>query len=137
MSETQKREKQVILIVDDEENFREIMSAKLNAVGFDAATAANWKEAIKNARELTPDLILMDIHMPDATGTDLALAIKQDPATKDIKIAFLTSLKDPWPAMTGDRERVAKELGMEDFLDKTEDLNVTVEKIKAILARPR
>ncbi|MEK7193676.1 MAG: response regulator [Patescibacteria group bacterium] len=137
MSETQKREKQVILIVDDEENFREIMSAKLNAVGFDAATAANWKEAIKNARELTPDLILMDIHMPDATGTDLALAIKQDPATKDIKIAFLTSLKDPWPAMTGDRERVAKELGMEDFLDKTEDLDVTVEKIKAILARPR
>ncbi len=127
------RTKPLILIVDDENNFLEIMTAKLKATGFDTATAKNGKEAMKIASELLPDLILMDIHMPGETGTDVALAIKQDSNTKNLKIAFLTNLKEPWPAVAGDREKVAQELGMEDFLEKTEDLNVLVQKIQALL----
>ena len=127
------RTKPLILIVDDENNFLEIMTAKLKATGFDTATAKNGKEAMKIASEPLPDLILMDIHMPGETGTDVALAIKQDSNTKNLKIAFLTNLKEPWPAVAGDREKVAQELGMEDFLEKTEDLNVLVQKIQALL----
>lgn len=129
------REKPLILVVDDEESFREIMSVKLGASGFDVVTASNEKEAISQSQKYMPDLTLMDIHMPDATGTDAALAIKQNPVTKDLKIAFLTSLKDPWPAVDADRDKLSKALGMEDYLEKTDDLDKIVGKVKEILAR--
>lgn len=127
------RAKPLILVVDDEHNFLEIMSAKLNASGFDAVIAKNGKEALAKVKELKPDLVLMDIHMPDETGTDLALSIKQNPETRDVKIAFLTSLKEPWPAVSGGKEQVAKELGMDDFLEKSEDLDVLMKKVRDIL----
>lgn len=129
------REKPLILIVDDEPDLREIMSAKLMASGFDVVVAFNGVEAIDAAKKLHPDLILMDIRMPGQSGTDAALVIKQDPAMKDIKIAFLSNLKDPWPTTAAPRGDLSKAIGMEDFIDKTEDLAVTVKKVREILAR--
>jgi len=129
------REKPLILITDDEANFREIMSLKLGASGFDVVTAGSQKEALAQAEKLMPDLVLMDIHMPDATGTDTALAIKQNQATKNLPIAFLTSLSDPWPTTSVDHTKLAKDLGMEDYIAKTDDLNSIVAKVKEILAR--
>ena len=78
----------------------------------------------------------MDIHMPGETGTDAALTIKQDPATKDIRIAFLSNLKDPWPQTTPARHDMAKAIGMEDFIDKTEDLDITVSKVRRNISAP-
>jgi two-component system, OmpR family, alkaline phosphatase synthesis response regulator PhoP len=129
------REIPLILVVDDENDLREIMEIKLAGSGFDTAVASNGAEAIESAKKLHPDLILMDIHMPGQSGTDAALAIKQDPETKDTRIAFLSNLKDPWPQTTVPREGLAKSIGMEDFIDKTEDLDVTVAKVREILAR--
>ena len=129
------RSKPLILVVDDEENFREIFSAKLKAAGFDVDTAKNEAEALAKAHDL-PDLILMDIFIPPGpTGTDIALNIHQAPETKDVRIAFLTNLKDPWPAINGDHKKVSEELGMIDFLEKTGDLDVLVKKVNEILAR--
>lgn len=129
------REPPLILIVDDEASFREIMSLKLKSAGFEIALASNEPEALMQAAKLMPDLILMDIHLGGPSGTDAALAIKQNPKTKDLKIAFLSNLKEPWPGVGGDKAGVAKTIGMEDFLDKTEDLNILVEKIKGILKK--
>jgi len=129
------RDKPLILVVDDEKDLREIMALKLNASGFEAFVAANAKEAIDSAKKLQPDLVLMDIHMPGESGTDAALEIKQNPETKDIKVAFLSNLKDPWPQTTPARDDLAKALGMEDFIDKTEDLDLTVFKVREILSR--
>ena len=129
------REKPLILVVDDEHDLLEVMSTKLMASGFDTVVAYNAAEAVDAAGKLHPDMILMDIKMPGATGTDAALAIKQNPATKDIRIAFLSNLKDPWPRTLSDRNKLAKELGMEDYIDKTADLNVIVAKVREILAR--
>ena len=129
------REKPLILVVDDEPDFLEIMTTKLRASGFDTATASNGSDAITLAGSLIPDLILMDIFMPGSpTGTDVALTIKQNQSTKDLKIAFLTSMKAPWPGIQGNFTEVSKELGMEDFLEKSDDLNVNVQKIKSILS---
>ena len=125
----------LILVVDDEHDLLEIMSTKLGASGLDTVVAYNGKEAIDAAKKVHPDLILMDINMPGETGTDAALAIKQDDATKDIKIAFLSNLKDPWPKTWSDRDKIAKSLGMEDYIDKTGDLNATIAKVREILAR--
>jgi CheY-like chemotaxis protein len=129
------REKPLILVVDDEHDLLEIMSLKLTNEGFDTVVAYNAKEAVDAAKRVKPDLILMDIHMPGESGTDAALEIKQNPETKDTKIAFLSNLKDPWPQTMADRNNLAKEIGMEDFIDKTEDLNATVAKVREILAR--
>lgn len=130
------RDKPLILVVDDERDLLEIMSTKLTASGFEAVVAYNAKEGIDAAEKLHPDLILMDINMPDATGTDAALAIKQNPSTKNVKIAFLSNMKDPWPRTWSDRDKLAKALGMEDYIDKTADLNAVIAKVKEILARP-
>lgn len=129
------REKPLILLVDDELDLLEIMSLKLNASGFETALAHNGKEAVAQSASLMPDLILMDIHMPGETGTDVALTIKQNPKTKDTKIAFLTSLKDPWPTITADKHKLSQAMGMEEFIEKTEDLDVIVGKVREILAR--
>lgn len=129
------RDKPLILAVDDESSFLEIMGAKLGISGFDVATARNEAEAISQAEKLMPDLILMDINMPGGSGTDAALAIKQNPKTKELKIAFLTSMQNPWPTVSVDRGKLAAELGMEDFLEKTDDLNIIVNKVKEMLSR--
>jgi CheY-like chemotaxis protein len=129
------REKPLILVVDDEQDLREIMSVKLKMAGFDAVVAYDAKEAVDAAKKLLPDLILMDIHMPGESGTDAALEIKQNPDTKNIKIAFLSNLRDPWPQTSPDRNALAKSLGMEDFIDKTGDLDATIAKVREILAR--
>jgi two-component system cell cycle response regulator DivK len=127
------RNKPLILVVDDESSFLEIMGEKLGVSGFDVVTAKNEAEAISQSEKFMPDLILMDINMPGGSGTDAALAIKQNPKTKGLKIAFLTNAADPWPTISADHKQLSKELGMEDFLEKTDDLDVIVQKTRALL----
>ncbi len=129
------RAKPLILVVDDEQSFLEIMSAKLAASGYDPIVAYNAKEGVDAAAKLHPDLILMDIHMPGETGTDAALQIKQDPSARDIPIAFLSSLRDPWPRTMSDRGTLAKALGMAEYIDKTADLGAVVAKVRELLAK--
>lgn len=129
------RPKPLILIVDDEEDLLEIMSEILRGAGFDPVVARSAHEAVDATKKLLPDLILMDIKMPGETGTDAALTIKQDPVTKNVRIAFLSSMNDPWPTTFSDRGKLAKELGMEDYIDKTADHAAIVAKVKEILAR--
>jgi CheY-like chemotaxis protein len=127
------RAKPLILVVDDEPNLLEIISTKLSASGFDVVVAYNAKEAIDAAAKVQPDLILMDVHMPGETGTDAALAIKQNDSTKNIRIAFLSNMKDPWPSVEADRKDVSLQMGMEDFIDKTADLDVIVGRVRELL----
>ena len=127
------REKPLILVVDDEKDFIEIVAAKLSASGFDIAVGHNEEEALAQAEKLMPDMILMDIRMPGASGTDAALAVKQNPKTKSIKIAFLTSLTDPWPSVNIDTLKIAKELGVDGYIEKSTDLDTLVVKVKQIL----
>jgi two-component system alkaline phosphatase synthesis response regulator PhoP len=129
------RAKPLILVVDDEDSLLEIMSANLTRSGFDAVVARNAKEAVDAAKKIQPDLILMDIKMPGETGTDAALEIKQDPSTKNLKIAFLSNLQDPWPKTSSPREELTKEIGIDDFIDKSGDWPPILAKIKEILAR--
>ena len=130
------REKPLILIVDDEKDFTEIIGAKLEGLGCDVIGAQNWAAAAKQAQELQPDLILMDINMPGVSGIDAAIEMKKDPKTKNIRIAFLTSMKEPWPSLSGDNQAISQEFGMDGFLEKTDDLDALAGKIQEILAKP-
>jgi len=129
-------DQKTILLVDDEATFREIIGTQLEALGFTVVTASNGAEAVKKAEETQPSLILMDIHLGEReTGTDVALALKQNQKTRNLRISFLTSMKEPWPGVVGDNQKVAKEIGMEDYLVKTDDPQIIGEHVKEILAR--
>ncbi|MFH1246603.1 MAG: response regulator [Candidatus Liptonbacteria bacterium] len=127
--------KPLVLIVDDEEDFPEIISAKLSAAGMTTVHVKDPKKAVEEATKQKPDLMLVDISMPELSGSDLMLDLRQNDATKDIKIAFLTNTKEPWPGFSGTQNDIAKELGASDFLQKTEDLDVLLKKIQALLTQ--
>ncbi len=128
------RERPLILVVDDDNNFREVVATKLKASGFDVVPVKNGTEALAKAKETQPDLALLDILMPPGpTGTEVALQMEELPETKATKILFLSGQDDPFPGMSGEKPSVSKELGAEDFVMKTEGLDVLVAKVKAAL----
>lgn len=126
-------EQPTILIVDDEPNFREIFTAKLGAAGFHIETAENGEEGVKKAKQVKPNLILMDVNMPVMDGATAVLKLKEDPELKDIKVAFLTSLGDPRLDMPDIGKKFAKEFGAQDYIKKTDDLDLITQKIKGFL----
>ena len=85
--------KKTILIVDDEEDFCHFVKLNLEQTGnFDVLTAFNGADGISMAQRYQPDLILLDIIMPNMTGTQVAEALRNDKITKDIPIIFVTAI---------------------------------------------
>jgi CheY-like chemotaxis protein len=123
----------LILIVDDEPAFREIFSAKLGADGFRTETAENGQIGVEKAKQLKPNLILMDVKMPVMDGPSAVLKLREDPETKDIKVAFLTSLGDPRMEMQEINRKFSEDFGAQGYLKKTDDLDTLNEKIKEFL----
>lgn len=124
----------LILVVDDEANFREIFSTKLTVAGFSVVTAQNGAEGIQKARETRPDLILMDVKMPVMSGTEATLKIKEDPLIKDTRVVFLTAFGDPRTEMEGVDLKFSKEIGAFSYIKKTDDYDKIVTQIKSYLA---
>ncbi len=83
-----------ILVVDDEESIRSLLHQELNEAGYLVEEASNGKEALESVRNNRPDLILLDIMMPELNGFDLAAILKNDPLTMDIPIIVLSIVQD-------------------------------------------
>ena len=81
-----------ILIVDDDLVNLTILKSIITKAGYSVLTAENGADALKIARALSPDLVILDIMMPDMDGTEVAAALKQNPRTRRIPIIFLSSL---------------------------------------------
>ena len=85
--------KKTILIVDDEEDFCHFVKLNLEQTGkFEVLTAFNGPDGISMAQRHQPDLILLDIIMPNMTGTQVAEALRNDKVTKNIPIIFVTAI---------------------------------------------
>ncbi|MDI6726574.1 MAG: response regulator [Smithellaceae bacterium] len=104
-----------ILIVEDNPQNRMLVKDILEFHGFGVLEAADGEEGIAAARKEMPDLILMDLQMPVLDGFTAGKILKEDPATKHIKIIAVTSF-----AMVGDRERVM-EAGFDEYISKPID----------------
>jgi len=130
------REHPLILIADDDPDFKEILSAKLLASQFEIAEASDGAEAITKAKSLVPDLVIMDIQMPNVNGTEAVLELKHSPETKNIKVIFFSSLIYPWPGIKSDNPQFAQELGAVTFLKKSDDLEKILATVKGLLAAP-
>lgn len=81
-----------ILIVDDDQILLKMLERSLVWAGYAVSQATNGEEALSAAREWNPDLIILDIMMPQMDGGETAEFLQKDPLTKDIPIIFLTSL---------------------------------------------
>ena len=81
-----------ILVVDDEEQVLHLLKRKLTSAGFEVSTAKNGKEAITKAKSLVPDLILMDIMMPELDGPSAVKIIQEDPDISEPPIIFLSGI---------------------------------------------
>ncbi|MBP1622331.1 MAG: response regulator receiver protein [Acidobacteria bacterium] len=120
-----------ILLVEDNEMNREMLSRRLVRRGFDVVFALTGREAIEKAQSELPDLILMDLSLPDVDGWEATRRIKAQEATAKIPVIALTA-----HAMAGDRER-AIEAGADDYDTKPIELTRLLLKIESFLGSLR
>jgi EAL domain-containing protein (putative c-di-GMP-specific phosphodiesterase class I)/DNA-binding response OmpR family regulator len=101
-----------ILIVDDDEDILLIVQTILASAGYSAFTAHNGREGIETARELKPDLILLDVMMPELSGWEVCTTLKNAPETRQIPIAMLTVKSEIRDLITG------MQVGADDYITK-------------------
>ena len=116
-----------ILIVEDNEMNRDMLSRRLARRGFDIVVAVDGEEGIKVASAESPDLILMDMSLPVMDGWEATRQLKGRDDTRNTPIIALTA-----HAMSGDRDK-AMEAGCDDYLSKPVDLPQLLAKIEKIL----
>lgn len=105
-----------ILIVDDFPDYRKLLEGALKAEGFDVLTAADGSVAIQMAKSERPDLIILDIMMPDVGGPEVRIELMKDLSTKSIPLIFLTGLRPPSSKSTSSAG--VKVLGKSDNLSE-------------------
>jgi two-component system cell cycle response regulator DivK len=116
-----------ILLVEDNEMNRDMLSRRLSRKGFRVVLAEDGQQGIELALSEQPELILMDLSLPVVDGWEATRVLKHTEATKHIPIIVLTA-----HAMAGD-ERKARETGCDDFDTKPVDFNRLLGKIEVLL----
>ena len=116
-----------ILIVDDEEPNREILTSLVRALGYETETAINGVEAITKMKFFTPDLVLLDIMMPDMDGYEVCDHLKSDPETANIPVVIVTALSDRSSKLKG------LQVGANDFLTKPIDQSELTIRVRNLL----
>ncbi len=124
MAETAK-----ILLVDDEEDILEIVSYNLQQEGFSIETATNGKKALEVAKRFKPDVVILDVMMPEMDGMETCDALRKMPETKNCLIAFLTARNEDYAQVAG------LDAGADDYIAKPIKPKVLVSRIKALLRR--
>jgi two-component system alkaline phosphatase synthesis response regulator PhoP len=116
-----------ILIVDDNPQNVELLQAFLESLPVKIVTAGDGIEALKRVEEHNPDLILLDVMMPQLSGFQVCKRVKGDPRTKDIQVLMVTALNE-----LGDIER-ATECGTDDFVSKPVNKFELLTRVKTML----
>lgn len=90
-----------ILVVDDEQDVRSFISTLLKDAGYEVVTAENGNRAMDAVEASPPDLVSLDISMPEKSGLKFYREMKTDPATRAIPILIVTGIQNPWAAPDG------------------------------------
>ncbi len=121
-------ERRKILIIDDSEITLAMEKAVLEARGYEVMAAATLQEFEKMLKAFRPHLILTDIHMPEAKGTDICRTLKNEYGTQDIPIVLFSSLNDE------ELEKLAEQVGADGFLSKANGLEALGEKVDELVS---
>jgi len=121
--------KHYILLVEDNELNSDMLSRRLEFYGYEVDIAADGKQCIEKLATRLPDLILMDISLPDRNGDELTVEIKADKLTEAIPVIALTS-----HAMGGDRQKYMA-FGFDEYDTKPVDLERLLTKMKRFLEK--
>ena len=116
-----------LLVVDDEPNIRELLSTSLRFAGFEVISAANGAEALRLAEQQVPDLLVLDVMLPDMDGFTVTRRLRQ--AGFHIPVVFLTARDDTSDKITG------LTVGGDDYVTKPFSLEEVVARIRAVLRR--
>jgi DNA-binding response OmpR family regulator len=119
----------LVLVADDEEDIRALVAFRLQRAGYDVITAADGEEALTLATTRLPDLIVLDMMMPKATGLEVTRSLRAQDATKDIPVIILTARAQEADVASG------FEAGADDYVKKPfspKDLQL---RVQALLER--
>jgi two-component system alkaline phosphatase synthesis response regulator PhoP len=118
-----------ILVVDDEPDILEFLSYNLEKEGFSVETAENGKQALEKAKKNHPDIVLLDVMMPEMDGIETCRTMREMPQFENTIIAFLTARTEDYSQIAG------FETGADDYISKPIKPRVLVSRLKALLRR--
>lgn len=121
--------KEKILIVDDEEDVLELVRYNLDKNGYNVETAATGEQALAKARAKLPDLVILDLMLPNIDGLEVCKKLKGDSKTQNIPIIMLSAKGEEADIVTG------LELGADDYVTKPFSPKILVARVRRILHR--
>jgi len=113
-----------ILIIDDQKDYLELLRLRLETEGYMVLEASSGREGIKIAKESMPEIILLDLMMPDMDGFEVCSELKIESSTKQIPIIMLTAKRDPID------KTFAKGVGVVDYINKPFSAKELLEKME-------
>jgi two-component system phosphate regulon response regulator PhoB len=118
-----------ILVIEDERDIQDVLEYNLRQAGHKVQLAARGQEGLRLARESRPDLVLLDLMLPDMPGTEVCKSLKADPATQDVQVMMLTAKGEEIDRVLG------FELGADDYVVKPFSVRELLLRVTAILRR--
>ena len=118
-----------ILIVDDDPDIIEILGYNLSLAGYDVKAASNGKEAIKKAKIFIPEIILLDVMMPEMDGIEACRLIREIPSLNNSRIIFLSARNEDYTQLS------AFDAGADDYISKPVKPKILLKKISSIFKR--
>jgi len=119
-----------IMIVDDEPNLVELVTAVLEQEGYEVIPATSGQECLEKLKKIKPDLILLDMMMPGMSGRETCEKIRASPKTKDLKVVFLTVAR-----FSEVGKDVLGKMDVLDYITKPFDNKELVNRVKKALAK--
>ncbi len=129
MDAIEQKIKMKILLVDDEEDILDMVGYNLLKEGYEVHTAGNGREALKVAEKIIPDLILLDVMMPEMDGMETCTLMRENSKLKHSVIAFLSARSEDYSQIAG------YDVGADDYITKPIKPRVLVSKVKGLLRR--
>jgi len=123
------REAPLVLVADDEEDIRSLVAFRLRRAGYEVITAADGEEALLLATTRLPDLVVLDMMMPKATGLEVTRSMREHEATKAIPVILLTARAQEGDVISG------FEAGADDYVKKPFSPQDLQARVQALLER--
>jgi two-component system phosphate regulon response regulator PhoB len=118
-----------ILVIEDEADIRQVLDYNLRSAGHEVVEASRGLDGLRMIREREPDLVLLDLMLPDMLGTEVCRAIKDNPATRALPVVMLTARGEEIDRVVG------FEIGADDYITKPFSVRELVLRIRAVLRR--